>query len=424
MKKRWAMIISLAFFIPLFALGILWWLTPAADYSETENRALAQRPRFSLRELFSGRWTSDFDEYFADQFPHRDGLMEIAGNTGRAVYIEREGGTAVIHGDENLDIIGTITENDGNFFLIVGDRIMHIQETHHENNANYTRVMNRFAQAVSPNLLHGFAVPDRRVISMIVPNSFVLYAPSQYITEAHDTRGAINAIYNALDDRIITVDAFSFLYDNKDEYLFFRTDHHWTARGAWQAYVAFCEAMGLTPCDITLWEHGYIEGFVGLRHRQVQGHPQAAVAARNPDTVEFFLPPTPYTATVFSDITKADGRGITVVNPHLPPDIMNKYNVFTEGDHALIHIHTDTRNGKSIAVVKESFANAFVPFLLAHYENIYVIDFRRFNRADQPTLDLAAFMRDHDINDVLVINNFSVPNSRDLTDALEGFIRN
>lgn len=349
--------------------------------------------------------------------------MELAENTGRAVYIEREGGTAIIHGDENLDIIGTITENDGNFFLIIGDRIMHIQETNHENNANYARVMNRFAQAFNPNPLQGSTTPDHRVISMIIPNSFPLYAPAEYKTDAHDTRNAITAIYDALDERIITVDAFSHLYDNREEYLFFRTDHHWTARGAWRAYIAFCEAMGLTPSDIILWEHGYIEGFVGLRYRQVQGHPQAAAAARNPDTVKFFLPPTGYTATVFNDAVMTVGREIAVVNPNLPPDTTNKYSIFTEGDHALIHIRTAMRNGKSIAVIKESFANAFIPFLLAHYEDIYVIDFRRFNREDQPALDLAAFVRERDINDVLIINNFSVPNSRSLTNALEGLIK-
>jgi hypothetical protein len=291
---------------------------------------------------------------------------------------------------------------------------MHIQETHHENNARYTYVLNRFALAMGP---------EHRVISMIVPNSFVLYAPASYKTDAHDTRGAIAGIYDNLDEGIITVDAFTRLYENKGDYLFFRTDHHWTVRGAWWAYTAFCEAIGLVPCDIHTWEQRKIEGFVGLRHRQVQSHPQAAAASRNPDTVELFLPPTGYAATVFQDITMTGGRGIRLVNPNLSPEITNKYSAFTEGDHPLIHIRTETNNEKSIVLVKESFANAFVPFLLAHYRDIYVVDFRRFNRADQPALDLAAFVRERGIDDVLIINNFSVPNSRDLTDALELLIK-
>jgi hypothetical protein len=408
MNKRRAMFTTLLFFVPLFVLGILWWFTPALDFSPEENRTLAQRPYFSFKELFSGRWTGGFDEHFSDQFPLRNQLMDIAGEAGRMVYIEREGGTAIIQGDDNQDIIGTVAEIGENLFLIIGDRIMHMQEIHLDNNAYYAEVLGRFAAAM----------PERRVISMIVPNSFVLYAPAEYVRDVHDTGNAISQIYGALDSRIVTVDAFSFLYTHREKYLYFRTDHHWTARGAYWAYVAFCEAMGLKPSDIDAWESGRYYGFVGLRYRQVQGHPQAAAASRNPDVVEFFFPPTGYRATVFNDTAMANGQAVRMVNPGLPVDTVNLYNAFTEGDHPLIFIQTEVRNGRSIAVIKESFANAFVPFLLAHYENIYVIDFRFVNREDQPRLYLPDFVREHDIGDVLILNNFSVPNSRSLTDTL------
>jgi hypothetical protein len=407
MKKSWAVAITLFFFLPLLGLGLASVWSPDYPYSLAENRALAQKPVFSRGELFSGRWTSDFDEYYTDQFPARERLMWLSRSAEQILYITLEGGSAVIEGDFNLDIAGTVAQSGDNLFLIIGDRIMHMPEYDPDNAALYAAFLGRVQNAL----------PDRRVISMVVPNSFPFYAPGTYMTDARDQRRAIGELYASLDPRIITVDAYTALDAHKEEAIYFRTDHHWTARGAYHAYTAFCGALGIGPCDAGTWETGYYEGFIGGFYRQVQQHPHAA-AADNPDTAEIFIPPTAYTAVVYSDASMSGGQGIAVVNADLPEDTANKYAAFTEGDHPLIRIRTAAGNGRSIAVVKESYANAFIPFLLAHYENIYVIDFRYFNREGQPALKLDSFVTEHGIEDVLVINYFSVPVKQDLTEWL------
>ncbi|MCL2003701.1 MAG: DHHW family protein, partial [Oscillospiraceae bacterium] len=302
MNKRRAAAVALFFFLPLLGLGLVSVWNPDRLYSPGENRALAQKPPFSRNELFSGRWTGDFDEYYTDQFPARERLMTLSARAGRWLYIALRDGSAVIGGDFDLDAGlgggGTVAESGDNFFLILGDRIMHMPESDPANAKMYAAFLGRVQDAL----------PDSRVISMVVPNSFPLCAPQAYMTDARDQRRAITALYDSLDSRIVTVDAYAALAAHADEYLYFRTDHHWTARGAYRAYTAFCNAAGFEPDGLETWEGGQYNGFVGFFYRQVQQHPQAAAAAAKPATVGFFLPPAAHTPTASGDGSKNPGR--------------------------------------------------------------------------------------------------------------------
>jgi hypothetical protein len=223
----------------------------------------------------------------------------------------------------------------------------------------------------------------------------------------------IEDLYAMYDPRIVGVDSFTPIYANRDDYLFFRTDHHWTARGAYWAYVGLCRALDYEPSDITKWEHGRYDGFIGSFYREVRQHPQAAAVAANPDYVEYFVPPTAYTAVSYADTSMTRGVRIPVVNTGLPGGVTNKYICFTNGDQALIRISTEAGSGRSIVVVKESYGNAVIPFLLAHYEEIFVFDYRYFNRrSDLPSVKLAEFVQTHGIDDVLIISYPYVPNQR------------
>ncbi|MCL2004379.1 MAG: DHHW family protein, partial [Oscillospiraceae bacterium] len=132
----------------------------------------------------------------------------------------------------------------------------------------------------------------------------------------------------------------------------------------------------------------------------------------------FFLPPAAHPATAYGDASMTGGREILVVDSSLPEDTVNQYACFTEGDHPLIRIDTDADGDRSVLIVKESYANAFIPFLLAHYKTVYAVDFRYFNREGQPAFKLDGFASEHGIDDILVINYFSVPNKQDLTEWL------
>ncbi|MCL1807356.1 MAG: DHHW family protein [Oscillospiraceae bacterium] len=454
MDRRWAIAITLFFFLPLAGLGVYSAWSSDHELSESENRRLAQKPPFSFSSLFKGDWTSAFDEYYTDQFPGRDRLMTLSGRVDRWLYVTLKDGSATIGGeidlgegqslDDEWELLPSPTpkpspspnpspsepppsakpspepsppppepspsptpepviDAETDVILITGDRILEIIYASQTYNQRYADMLGRLQDAL----------PDRRVISLVPPNGYAFYAPSSHTQGGRNQQTMLENLYALYDPRIVAVDAYTPIAAHADEYLYFRTDHHWTARGAYRAYTGFCDALGLEPSEINTWENGLYEGFIGYLYSVAKKHPQAAAAAANPDTVEYFIPPIEHTAALYNDTTMQNGRAIPVVNTNVPGSQSNKYLCFITGDQPLIHINTETNNGKSIVVVKESYANAFIPFLLAHYEDIYVIDFRKFNDStDKPKCKLADFVTEHDIDDVMLLSSPIVPNGK------------
>ena len=217
-----------------------------------------------------------------------------------------------------------------------------------------------------------------------------------------DEKENIDYIYSLMDEGIQTVDAYSSMMDakNEGEYIYFRTDHHWTVRGAYAAYEAFCKEAGFEPVLLEKMERHVIENFVGTLYGQTQD----SVLRENPDYVEYFVPPyetetyrygknepyTPYASTVFAEYATGGG---------------NTYSVFLHGDWPLTHIKTNANTGRKICVVKESFGNAFSPFLISHYDEVFVVDQRYFQLA------LVDFIKEKGITDLLFINNIFAANT-------------
>ncbi len=243
-----------------------------------------------------------------------------------------------------------------------------------------------------------------QIYNLVIPSSIEFYLPQKYKDQGitGDEKANIDYIYSLMDPNIKTVDAYSTMLAAKErgEYIYFRTDHHWTVRGAYAAYEAFCKEAGFEPVPLENMERHVIENFVGTLYGQTQD----IVLKENPDYVEYFIPPTPHTAyryvknqpytpyvsTVFADYATSGS---------------NTYSVFLHGDLPLTHIITEANTGRKICVVKESFGNAFLPFLLSHYEEILVVDQRYFQ------LGLIDFIQQNGITDLLFINNIFAANT-------------
>jgi hypothetical protein len=456
MSKRWAIAVTLCFFLPLAGLGLYSALDADDAASAEENRSLAQSAPFSLDALFYGNWTGQFSEYYSDQFPGRETLIGVGRIWDRLLYIplpEKDSvlfidGTFSLGEGQGLDFSSPeptptpspsptpkpspspadaaqpvepsvspepsptpeptpepsptpepeIDAETGGY-LIVGDRILHMSYTSEKYSRQYADMLGRLQEAL----------PDTRVISMVVPNSYPFYAPSDYTKGARNQQEMITNLYGMLDSRVVPVDAYTPIAEHKDEYLYFRTDHHWTARGAYWAYTGFCEALGLTPSDITEWESGAYEGFLGSFYAQVKNVAAAAPIGDNPDVCEYFLPPTKAVGTRYADGTMQNGQAIPVISTTLVGG--NKYECFIGGDQPIIRYETEVANGKSIAVIKESYGNALVPFLLAHYQDVYVIDYRKFNyKPELPKLSIADFAEENGIDDIMLVSYPYVPN--------------
>ena len=223
----------------------------------------------------------------------------------------------------------------------------------------------------------------------------------------------MNYIYDNLDDNVTAVDIHPNLLAHKDEYIYFRTDHHWTARGAYYAYVAFCEEKGITPTPLEDYTKLEFENFLGTFYSQSG---QNKTLKNNPDFVEAFVPNG---TNVLTAINK-DGNEKEYAIVYKRADTYsaaNKYMCFIGGDNPVSEIHNENiKDGSSIVVIKESYGNAFVPFLVDSYEYIYVIDYRYFDG------NLVDFVEDNGIKDVLFLNYISTTSTESKIGQIEDIL--
>lgn len=390
--------------------------------SESEKRNLAKRPAFSVSQLFSGKWTTDYENYYSDNFPFRDVFISLSKKIETALtrFSLGEDGSVIVkvEKDEN-DFAGekltvedknkqsttakpttaqkttVLAENNAEYanekdavitssILIANKRAMELFSYSDSMLNNYASLINNIAKSVGDNAT---------VYSLVAPTSIEFYGTKQYRTGSHSQRNAIEKLYGMFSKEVQTVDAYSVLAKNTDEYIYFKTDHHWTARGAYCAYTAFCNKKNITLRSLEDYaDQGRIPGdFLGTLYAQTKSD----ALAKNPDYVEFFKPEN-VEGKIYSSAEMTDPMSFYVVARNV--NSSNKYLAFIAGDQPLEKITTQNKNGKKIIVLKESYGNAFVPFLCNDYEEIYVLDPRKL------TFNLKDFVVKNSIDDVLLIN--------------------
>ncbi len=398
-----------------FAVGLLFFLRPAE--SETEKRKLTAFPAFSAESFLSGEFTGQISTWYADTYPGREALIgadqtvkSLSGFRGTQLNIGSKGDDINPDDTRSLEDIlkdledqttknptdTPITDPDGKSemidgYYIVGDTAYELYAFNQKNSLTYAQLVNRAAKRIG----------DRaQVYDLIVPLSYSLALSSQTQEKinASDCRAAISYMYGYMEDSVHTVDAMSALSAHRTEYLYYRTDHHWTALGAYYAYTAFATEAGLQAMPLSSWQEYRFEGFLGTLYN----HTKADSLAANPDTVYAYLP----NGTNTAQVTERNGKTASYAVMQTATDRWyqradSKYNCFIAGDNPLTEIHNPQKSdGSAIVVVKESFGNAFVPFLVDSYEYVYVIDYRYYT---EMTLD--AFVTAHNVDTVLFINN-------------------
>ncbi len=237
-----------------------------------------------------------------------------------------------------------------------------------------------------------------KAYSMIVPLHSEMNLPDRLKNEAGATSQADN-IHNAYSkfNGVQPINVYNTLAGHNSEYLYFKSDHHWTGLGAYYAYTAFCEQTNQKPMSISQEGSHSIPGFTGSFHTYGSGLS---------DTVTYYDLPYATTCTLYAD---PNGEG-------QPADVYyegetggeNTYGVFINGDQPRFIIESEIDNEKKIAVVKESFGNAFVPYLSANYSEVHVLDMRSCG-----VTDLKAYCEENGIDEVLFINNIMSANSAD-----------
>ncbi len=435
-------------FAALLAVSIL--LIPfRPKESDLEKRELAKFPGFSLSDIFTGAWFNDVDTWFSDTYPFREqllsaqsGLEKLYGLKGEELYGSAGQGDAIPDSAELAPVLlpssddaenaenqeegsaeETVTESGENTQTASEEAPSSQEEAavqeeptedgtiHNQGEVAGTVYIadNRGFEiyyfsndsavyyASMLNTVHAILGDSVQIYDMLAPTSFAvcLDEETQASLGGSNTRDAFNYTYSMLDPAIAQVPVLDTLIKHNAEYLYYNTDHHWTQLGAYYAYREFCSVKGITPHDITEFKESQYPGFLGTFYSYSN---QSEALGNNPDTL------VTYTPNGTNEGIISDGMGYEytypVVDDATEYSTGGKYSAFIGGDHALTTINNPSiTDGSSCVVVKESYGNAFVPFLVDHYQTVYVVDYRYYPN------NLTSFIQQNNVSDVIFLNN-------------------
>ena len=302
--------------------------------------------------------------------------------------------------DSKQEVSENTTAEKSGSIITLGNRAVEIFYGNEENAMRYSNTISKLKQALGEHVT---------VYNMVVPTSVEFSLPKKYQHMSTPQKPVIDKIYDNLDSKIKTIDAYKVLKKHNNEYLYFNTDHHWTSLGAYYAYEQFAKEAGFKEKSLDEYEKYSKEDFLGTLFTQTQD----TKLKEKKDIVEYYKIPVDYEVYRYEK-----GNENTAVSSTLYADYadgVNAYSVFLHGDFPLVKIkNNDSNNGKKLIVVKESYGNAFVPFLIPHYDEIYVVDSRYYNS------NLKKLVDDQEIKEVLFINNIFAANTGKIVRTLEG----
>ncbi|MCX6318678.1 MAG: DHHW family protein [Bacteroidetes bacterium] len=260
------------------------------------------------------------------------------------------------------------------------------------------------------NSYNRLKIQGLKIYNLVIPNGFEFEITEKYKDLAKPAKEAIDAIYAAEDPEIIKVNPVDEIRKHRKEYIYFNTDHHWTSLGAYYAYKAFCAAAGHTPVSLDTVASKVKPGFLGFFHRITRSQ----ILKNNPDSVRYYL---------FKDSVNFF-IGSKSIGYWAPSRMYaeqasgdNSYSVFLQGDLPICKMETQHKNGRRIVLVKESYGNAFAPFLINNYEKVIVVDQRSYKG------DFIAMLKAEGINELLFINNIFAAHTQFHIDDIRGLLK-
>lgn len=278
-------------------------------------------------------------------------------------------------------------EHSGSFVII--NSVGYEKFKFSEYNANvYIESVNKHAENIAS---------DVKIYNLIAPTSSEFNMPDEYRDLSGSQKDGINYAYSKMNDRIITVDAYSNIEANKNEYVYFKTDHHWTALGAYRAYESFMKSKAEEP--FPLEKYNRIDSknkYLGSIYNMTENER----LENNLDDIWYYKP---LLSVEYSAINRNDTTWDA--NQIIFPSYFErsgKYAVFMGGDTAFSHIKVDSNIERKILVIKDSYGNAFIPFLLPHYGDIFVADPRYYKDNIYDTI------KENKIDELLIINYATV----------------
>ncbi len=382
------------FFLILLGYGVSYVLSPSIEISESEKRKLAQLPSWSFDSYLSGVWIDSVDKYVNDQAPFRLASVKWASvldyhkgfhppEKEKIVTIRKPPVVAppvVDTAAASRAFLTNFDEVDTSGLLIVNGSVFTLNSGSVKMSRFFAKMLNAYARELQY---------EARVFSCVPPLSSAFIPVKKYEVYNRRNQATLLGIRDALSDGAFFCDVLGELNKHTDKKLFFSTDHHWTAYGAYYAYVAFCRQAGFEPVPLEAMTKKVKYRFLGSLYQMTRD----VSVEKNPDTLDYFMPRVETEAVVY--------RGGDLSKPAKSYVFCERYSgglsytMFLCGDLPLIKIKTNVGNGKKALVIKNSMGNAFSVFLISHYEELYVMDYRY---SEHNVLNL---IRDNGINDLI-----------------------
>ena len=357
------LVVFLGFIGAFFILNIT---MPDVEFSQQENRYLQTLPDFSFRALFDGKFTSDFESYTTDQFAFRDtwtalkALCELM--TGK-----KENNDVFYCGDDTL-----ITR-----FTAPPDKEI-------DQKVDF---LNSLVEGSDIPVYFGLIPGASEIRSSCLPENADCDSQQAVIDRAYGESKAVNIDFSAA------------LRPHADEYIFYRTDHHWTSLGAFYGYEALCKAMGLPIPSLSDYTRQTVsDAFYGTTYSS------SGFAWVKPDEMETFVPDD-------GSVTVMSYEGVNVTEGPLYDtsflDVKDKYSMFLGGVSPLRSIETG-HEGPRLLIVRDSYSDSLAPFLLDNFSRVDLVDLRYYRQ------DLYQYALDNQFDMILVlysVSNFSTDNN-------------
>ena len=359
--------LTAAFFAFIYVFAILFWALPDKDVSVEENRSLAAAPEFSFKTLADGSYTADFATYMADQFPARNFFV------GMKAQAER----LTLRGGNN----GVIFADDG--YLV--KRFDSPDEETYRKNVGYICDFAAFAKSEGIDVTIGIAGRTLDVAQSVLP--------SVYGTDSSDKTWSI--IESAFKDNgTAFADLKTPLKERFDagEYVYYKTDHHWTTLGAFYAYTELARAAGIDPAPRDLFRRDTVsDSFFGTTWSS------AGAKWIGPDELDFFrFDGDESLVTDRGD----DGGSFDGLYDVSFLEKKDKYSAFIGGNAARVDVTSNDGEREKILVVKDSFFHSMAPFFAKDYDLI-MIDLRYY----MDTVPVIDICRNEGVDKVLFMLN-------------------
>lgn len=434
-------------------MGFLFFLRP--DTSEVEKRKLTEFPKFTIASFMDGSFFSDVSLWYSDTFPMRDTLI-AADKKIKSLYGVTSS-TMMVGGHEQGDDIPTLDdsskkeEEDSEDESIEGQALTEddeIEEGEKEEKKEKkepvqapdstkmeAEIQNQIQKGLYVKGSAAYSVyyfnqdsvttyidalnkaADKldgkaNVYSLLVPNNSGAMLSEKELKGlgGSDQIQAIDYYYGQY-DKVKSIDTIKTLRKHNDEYLYFRTDHHWTQLGAYYVYRNFCKEKGWKPHELSDFETMEFSPFLGTFYATLRNKDMAD----DPDSVTAYIPNGTNEMTYWNkDGSKQEWKVITDVSKW---DSNSGYYCYIGGDKPMSVIENpEITDGSSCLVLKESYGNCFVPFLVDHYQTVYVVDFRYAN------VNVVDYVKEKGIQDLIIMNNITIIGSKDVAATIAGLL--